>query len=80
MTDAATYAQMINEVKAYRNEAPTYSAEDIEKYKSGEYPWTHPNTDWFKETFRALTNTGHLHSELPRFKNIQIFRIVRNTI
>jgi len=59
MTDAATYAQMINEVKAYRNEAPTYSAEDIEKYKSGEYPWTHPNTDWYKETFRAWTNTGH---------------------
>jgi len=59
MTDAATYAQMINEVKMYRKEAPTYTAEDIEKYKSGEYPWTHPNTDWMKETFRTWTNTGH---------------------
>ncbi|HPF03500.1 MAG TPA: TonB-dependent receptor [Bacteroidales bacterium] len=59
MTDAATYAQMINEVKTYRNEALTYTPEDIEKYKSGEYPWTHPNTDWFQETFRKWTNSNH---------------------
>jgi len=59
MTDAATYAEMINEVKAYRKESPTYTAADIEKYRSGEYPWTHPNSDWFKETFRTWTNTGH---------------------
>ena len=59
MTDAATYAQMINEMKAYRNLAPVYTAEDIEKYESGEYPWTHPNTNWFKETFKEWTNTGH---------------------
>jgi len=59
MTDAATYAQMINEVKSYRNESPTYSAGDIEKYQSGEYPWTHPNTDWFGETFKKWSNTGH---------------------
>ena len=59
MTDAATYAQMINEVKEYRNLAPIYTAEDIEKYKLGEYPWTHPNTDWFGETFKPWTNTGH---------------------
>ncbi|MBW6501908.1 MAG: TonB-dependent receptor [Bacteroidales bacterium] len=59
MTDAPTYAQMINEIKAYRNEAPTYTAEDIEKYRSGEYPWTHPNSNWFEETFKKWTNTGH---------------------
>ncbi|MBN2634586.1 MAG: TonB-dependent receptor [Bacteroidales bacterium] len=59
MTDAATYAQMINEVKTYRNEGVTYTADDIEKYKSGEYPWTHPNTDWFAETFKKWTNTSH---------------------
>lgn len=59
MTDAATYAQMINEVKTYRDEALTYTDEDIEKYRSGEYPWTHPNTDWFRETFKEWTNTGH---------------------
>ena len=59
MTDAATYAQLMNEVKAYRGLSPVYTEDDIAKYKSGEYPWTHPNTDWFKETFRDLTNTGH---------------------
>ncbi len=59
MTDAATYAQMINEMKAYRNLSPVYTEDDIAKYKSGEYPWTHPNTNWFKETFKEWTNTGH---------------------
>jgi TonB-linked SusC/RagA family outer membrane protein len=59
MADAATYAQMINEMKSYRNLAPVYTEEDITKYKSGEYPWTHPNTNWYKETFKDWTNTGH---------------------
>ncbi len=59
MTDAATYAQLINEVQSYRGLAKPYSDDDIAKYKSGEFPWTHPNSDWFKETFKDWTNTGH---------------------
>ena len=52
MVDAQTYAQMIREMQSYRNVAESnmmFSLEDIEKYKSGEYPWTHPNTDWYAE-------------------------------
>ena len=48
--DAATYAQVTREAEWYRGTDPsnmTYSLSDIEKYQSGEYPWTHPNTDWF---------------------------------
>ncbi|MBI0401073.1 SusC/RagA family TonB-linked outer membrane protein [Cyclobacterium marinum] len=50
MADAPTYAQMIREMQSYRgvDEANmSFSLEDIEKYKEGNLPWTHPNTDWF---------------------------------
>ena len=49
MADAGTYAEMIREMQSYRNISESnmmFSLEDIEKYKSGKYPWTHPNTDW----------------------------------
>ncbi|MEX0883746.1 MAG: SusC/RagA family TonB-linked outer membrane protein, partial [Cyclobacteriaceae bacterium] len=50
MADAPTYAQMIREMQSYRgaDEANmSFSLEDIEKYRAGNLPWTHPNTDWF---------------------------------
>lgn len=53
MADAATYASMIREVQTYANVDQSqmrYSLEDIEKYRSGAFPWTYPNTDWFKES------------------------------
>lgn len=62
MADAATYATMIREMQSYRDvpEANmSFSLEDIEKYKSGEYPWTHPDTDWFAESLRDYSSTRH---------------------
>lgn len=55
MADAATYAQLINEIKHYANEDLRYTAEDIQKYKDGSDPWGHPNTDWFKETVKPYS-------------------------
>ncbi len=55
MADAPTYAQLIRETQIYRDvseENMTYSLEDVEKYKSGQYPWTHPNSDYFDETLK----------------------------
>lgn len=52
MADAASYAQMINEIKMYNDEPAKYSQEDIEKYRTGSNPWTHPNTDWFDATIK----------------------------
>jgi len=52
MSDAATYAQMINEINEYRGRPPKYTDEDIQKYKDGTDPWGHPNTDWFAATFK----------------------------
>ena len=62
MADAPTYARMIREMQSYRNvdEANMmFSLEDIAKYESGEYPWTHPNTDWFGEALANYSSTRH---------------------
>jgi len=55
MADAATYAQMINEIKLYRQRDPLYTDEMIELYKNGSDPLRYPNTDWFKETFKPYS-------------------------
>ncbi|MEJ7588578.1 MAG: SusC/RagA family TonB-linked outer membrane protein, partial [Ferruginibacter sp.] len=62
MADAATYAQMLREMETYKGVAPsnlTFSPKDIEKFKSGNYPWTHPNSDWFDLTLRDHSVTRH---------------------
>ena len=60
MADAGTYSEMIREMQSYRNVSESnmmYSLDDIAKYKSGKFPWTHPNTDWFAEGLRAYSTT-----------------------
>jgi TonB-linked SusC/RagA family outer membrane protein len=60
MADAATYATMIREYQSYKGTPEAsmrYSLDDIAKYKSGEYPWTHPNTDWYDEVFKNYSIT-----------------------
>jgi TonB-dependent starch-binding outer membrane protein SusC len=52
MADAATYAEMINEINVYRGRDPRYTEEDLRKYRDGSSPWTHPDTDWFAETLK----------------------------
>jgi len=55
MADAATYAQMVNEVHSYRGRPPQYTAEEIQKYRDGSDLWLYPNTDWFAETYKAAS-------------------------
>ena len=60
MADAATFASMIRERQVYRNTSESrmlYSLDDIAKYKSGGYPWTHPNTDWYDATLAKFSRT-----------------------
>lgn len=52
MADAATYAQLINEIKYYAGQPPRYTQEEIKKFKDGSDPLKYPNTDWFKETIK----------------------------
>ncbi|RYZ17094.1 MAG: SusC/RagA family TonB-linked outer membrane protein, partial [Sphingobacteriales bacterium] len=53
MADAATYAQLINEVLAYEGATPQYTAEEIAKYRDGSDPLRYPDTDWYKESFKS---------------------------
>lgn len=52
MADAATYAQILNEIQYYSN--PTnglnqkYSPEEIQKFANGSDPINYPNTNWLK--------------------------------
>jgi TonB-dependent starch-binding outer membrane protein SusC len=55
VTDAATYATMLNEIDEYRGNAPRYSAADIQKYRDGSDPWRYPNTDWYGAVIRPYT-------------------------
>ena len=50
--DAATYAQLENEIDLYRGSTPRYTPEDIQKYRDGSDPWKHPNTNWYKEILK----------------------------
>ncbi|MBY5959650.1 TonB-dependent receptor [Membranicola marinus] len=62
LTDAPTYAQMIRENQSYRGVDESnmlYSEEDIEKFRSGNYPWTHPNTDWYDMALKDFSSTRH---------------------
>lgn len=51
---AAQYAQMLNEVGMYAGQQPRFSAEDLQKFENGSAPLTHPNTDWYGETFNSM--------------------------
>ncbi|HEX8676364.1 MAG TPA: SusC/RagA family TonB-linked outer membrane protein, partial [Segetibacter sp.] len=62
MADAATYASMIREMQTYSNVAESnmkFSPEDIEKYASGKYPWTNPNTNWVDASFKKFSQTSN---------------------
>ena len=55
MADAATYAEMRNEINYYDGLAPVYTDEEIQKFRDGSDPWKYPNTDWFGEVFKPST-------------------------
>src|SRR5205823_359472 len=58
----ATYMTMVNEIDLYRNRAPHYTADQIQKTRQGGDPWLYPNTDWFGAVIKPLSlqNVGHV--------------------
>ncbi|HUM66704.1 MAG TPA: SusC/RagA family TonB-linked outer membrane protein, partial [Chitinophagaceae bacterium] len=54
--NAYEYALAYNEMFKNDGLAPFYSEEDIQKYKDGSDPVTHPNTNWAKEVFKKHAN------------------------
>ncbi len=60
MADAVQYASMIDEMQSYAGVDPAnrkFTADDIEKYRSGQFPWTHPNTHWVDQSFNKYTQS-----------------------
>ncbi|MEJ7644514.1 MAG: TonB-dependent receptor [Chryseolinea sp.] len=55
VADAATYATMLNEIDAQRGVPARYTADDIQKYRDGSSPWTHPNTDWYDAVIKPVS-------------------------
>ncbi len=55
VTDAATYATMLNEIDQVRSRSPRYSDADIQKFRDGSSPWTHPNTDWYGAVIKPVS-------------------------
>jgi TonB-linked SusC/RagA family outer membrane protein len=62
LADAATYAQIMNNISYYDNQAggfnQVYSNDQIEKFRNGSDPLNYPNTNWEKITLKnfALQN------------------------
>ncbi|MCK9205778.1 MAG: TonB-dependent receptor [Salinivirgaceae bacterium] len=48
LTNAAEYAQLVNEIDYYDNRTATYSDSDIEQFANGTDLWRYPNSDWYK--------------------------------
>ena len=53
---SADYARLYNEAQLNDNPSaiPAFSEEDIRLFENGTDPYGHPNTDWYKETFKPM--------------------------
>lgn len=65
MADAATYAQILNEIDYYRDSSlglnNRYSAADIEKFRNGSDPINFPNTNWLQAILKPVS-PQHRHT------------------
>lgn len=52
MANAGTYAEAINEGLANEGLGSKYTQQEIDAYRSGNYPTLFPDVDWVKETLR----------------------------
>ena len=56
MADSYLYATLINEMDVYAGEEKgRFTDIDLQKFKDGSSPWSHPNTDWFAEVFKPIS-------------------------
>ncbi len=55
LADAATYAQMLNEISIYSGGTDIYKPEEIQKFKDGSDPFKYPNTNWINTVFKPTS-------------------------
>lgn len=60
--DSYGYAKAVNQASQLDGIAPAYSNQDLIDYKSGSKPYSHPNVDWWDETFRDAGITNNLNT------------------
>ena len=58
---SADYAVGYNEALEYSGKNPRWSSEDIQKFRDGSSPFTHPNTDW-KDLFYVGSGFQQQHN------------------
>ena len=54
------YARLYNQSMAAEKLTPRFSDTDLQKFKDGSSPYTHPNTDWYDEAYQ--TGVQHSHN------------------
>lgn len=52
MADAYTYALAMNEALRYDGKSPRYTQNELNAFKSNEYPFLYPNINWWDEVYR----------------------------
>ena len=60
--DSYGYAKAVNQANTLDGNAPLYSNQDLIDYKSGLKPYSHPNVDWWDETFRNFGITNNVNT------------------
>lgn len=60
--DAYGYAKAVNQASLLDGTAPVYSNQDLQDYKSGLSPFSHPNVDWWDATFKDFGITNNLNT------------------
>ena len=51
MVDAYTYASAMNEARANDGLSAMYNANELNAFRTGNYPYLYPNVNWLDETF-----------------------------
>jgi TonB-linked SusC/RagA family outer membrane protein len=54
MLGSADYAVLVNEQRQFQGQAPLYTNEEVEKFRSGSDPLLYPNTNWVDEVVRDV--------------------------
>ena len=60
--DSYGYANAVNQAAALDGNVPVYSNQDLLDYKSGVNPYSHPNVNWWDETFRDFGVTNNVNT------------------
>ncbi len=58
--DSYNYAVLLNEAKKNDGVAAAYTEEDLQKFKDGSSPDTHPNTDWIGEVLSDFSTKQYI--------------------